>query len=1180
MKSNPRARGRRAIEPTPKRRTRGGSSPKPAPRKKPAACPRVPICLLDAVRAGRPVRVVAKGQRWAVVEEGVAKPLAQRKHQEAAEQLVQVAYADLERELQLACPPPAPSSNTALVFTPQRPQGEPVRYAVLEAADVVSSHDPMTFGQDPRYPPDVQERVYHRDPNEQRKVQVGAQTLQPAIVLNRAPTPEAGPPLVVVGDAHSEEGSDLEVPSQPPFLRDLEDDIPREVAEAAHQGTSHAPEARGAQERGDYARTLTSDYEALAELVRTPEERATLDEAFGDYRRGYRERVLESLSARSRLMSSMIAGPSNFPKERNERRSSSYQRRVEDAVAYRAQALDAIRRALRPELRPVMAGDDDAVSRLAAKIAKAEADHARMLAINAAIRGHAQAGREEQIAAIVALGETPELAEKVLTPDPSGAVGFAAYALSNSSANLRRMKARLELIRSAKATEATELEGEHARLEDAPADNRVRLFFADKPAAQVRQSLKSKGFRWAPSLGAWQAYRNPDTLAAARAFAGVDRTPNPLAGQPAIVLGGNGRSMMIRRAYAERLPSAKAYRADLEQRAGEFGIDPATVQAMEAPILVRVVEGLSPASDPKELAAAVRRYNETMTAALDAKAAAVAKARQLSDESIEEIGRILSEGGDKTLRKLMADEPAAFLRLLEHDGILTRENRAEYTQAGALTDRAKDELEGMFLGRVLGTADRLAATSDAIANKVERAAPFLLRVEGVNPQFSRIATMQAAVDLANETKARKLPLEDLLAQEGMFDKRRTDTAAEELARILLEDGPRKVADRFRRWADVAARDTTQSGFALFTEPPPTADDANAALFRRLENPCAWEYRRPNPSIVCPRCKGTGKSAPWATQEGRKAFDTCPLCAGRGVLVVDELAHATPTQPRLFNPGRKPAHSELRVVIESAGKDQHGVALYRPCLARVEGTKVREVFQCGDTTKTAIETAFDAAKRLGRQLNVAVDIGGVLLEPPNKRTPNPSPRRLRPVLYSEAKTTRELARELVLGLGRLLAGSVRVVRAKGQPLTILLEGTRVAAVLLGSKRREKAFVKELDADVQRARRRVRALHSQQEVPPMQPHTPEQTRESVEPADDTGELHPTARKGRAMREQLEREHDLPANAIIAINVETGEWNLSEDPTDLGPSLKLREKDPKAPIYIGRVGGGPVFRLPSRR
>lgn len=300
-------------------------------------------------------------------------------------------------------------------------------------------------------------------------------------------------------------------------MLDFSADIPETLARAAHAGTSFVPEERAKQERESYAAALAADYAALLKLADSDEKRAELDVQFARYREGYRRRFIALLGARSACVSTMIAGSSNFPTRRMQKRGSVADKRCQDLIDFRVRALAAIRKALRPELRPVMAGDSDAVERLREKITKAEQLQEKMRAANAAIRKHAKAGRDAQVAALAALGLPPALLE----PDCMGRVGFASFELTNNSANIRRMRERLTAIDRAQATPATEAEGTHARFEDCPADNRVRLYFPGKPALDIRKRLKRAGFRWAPSLDCWQAYRNPNALAVARAEAGI-----------------------------------------------------------------------------------------------------------------------------------------------------------------------------------------------------------------------------------------------------------------------------------------------------------------------------------------------------------------------------------------------------------------------------------------------------------------------------------------------------------------------------------------------------------------------------------------------------------------------------------------------------------------------------------
>lgn len=308
---------------------------------------------------------------------------------------------------------------------------------------------------------------------------------------------------------------------------DFESDIPLDLAITAHRGTSHSPGARGASERRAYAAMLRHDYESLREDATTPEALALLDSEFARYRAGMRTRKLAQLHAHSRTVSVMVAGPANFPKRRMVKRNETEARRQEDIHQFRERALAAIRKNLRPDLRPIMAGDADATTRLEEKIAQAEAEQNRMKQVNHAIRKHAKAGPQAQAAALVALNISEKAALGLLAPDELGRVGYPDYALKNNGARTRDMKARLATLKTAKATPSMSTEGPLAQVEDVPAENRVRLFFAVKPSAAVRARLKSANFHWSPQMECWQAYRNAATLATARAEAGLPPLKEP-----------------------------------------------------------------------------------------------------------------------------------------------------------------------------------------------------------------------------------------------------------------------------------------------------------------------------------------------------------------------------------------------------------------------------------------------------------------------------------------------------------------------------------------------------------------------------------------------------------------------------------------------------------------------------
>ena len=312
-----------------------------------------------------------------------------------------------------------------------------------------------------------------------------------------------------------------------PTIETFINDIPEDLARHAHRGTSFDPEIRGRQEREGYARTLVQDFENLSKHADTEEKRLQLVVEFERYRQNYRTKVVAMLAAKSRCLSTMIAGPSNFNSRRAGKASDSADKRTQELLDFRTRALDAIRKVLRPEDRPIMLGDSNAGERLEDKIAKAERQQELMKAANAAIRKHAKAGPEAQVAALVALGLREGVAQRLLEPDFAGRIGFADYELTNNNANIRRMKGRLTVVERNQATPETSTEGEHARLEDVPAENRVRLFFPGKPELAIREKLKARGFRWTPSSGCWSAYRNYESIRLAKEIAGVEERVEP-----------------------------------------------------------------------------------------------------------------------------------------------------------------------------------------------------------------------------------------------------------------------------------------------------------------------------------------------------------------------------------------------------------------------------------------------------------------------------------------------------------------------------------------------------------------------------------------------------------------------------------------------------------------------------
>ena len=203
--------------------------------------------------------------------------------------------------------------------------------------------------------------------------------------------------------------------------------------------------------------------------------------------------------------------------ERRHRRDiDRIQRGFSKSIELRDEAEALRRRAHRAERSGAVSSDDpEAVTKLREKLEGLDRDRARMVSANKAVRSAKP--RE----ALAALGFSESLIAKALTPDPLGNIGFPSYALRNAAteaARLRKRIAELEARATRPPPSALELSG--ARIEEA--DNRVRILFEAKPDEATRTALKGAGFRWSPTVGAWQRHASNAAWYEAKRILSVD----------------------------------------------------------------------------------------------------------------------------------------------------------------------------------------------------------------------------------------------------------------------------------------------------------------------------------------------------------------------------------------------------------------------------------------------------------------------------------------------------------------------------------------------------------------------------------------------------------------------------------------------------------------------------------
>lgn len=212
----------------------------------------------------------------------------------------------------------------------------------------------------------------------------------------------------------------------------------------------------------------------------------------------------------TRCPSVLIAGPSNFPVRKKQKQNAADDKNMEEYREIQG-ILDKIKGV---GLGGISGDDPQAIKKLERKLEAMEKRQERMRAANAAVRmKDAKAGD----AKLAELGYSEADIKALREPDFMGRVGYPSFELSNNNANIHRVRERIAALKkNAERGDAGGWEFDGGRVEVNTSENRLQIFFDEKPDADLRAELKGEGFRWAPSQGAWQRQLTDNAFRAAR----------------------------------------------------------------------------------------------------------------------------------------------------------------------------------------------------------------------------------------------------------------------------------------------------------------------------------------------------------------------------------------------------------------------------------------------------------------------------------------------------------------------------------------------------------------------------------------------------------------------------------------------------------------------------------------
>lgn len=287
------------------------------------------------------------------------------------------------------------------------------------------------------------------------------------------------------------------------------------LAEGLSARTMRDLKQRAARELDDGAATVIDALERIAAAIA----REQLEQFAPDpeeFIAGYVKRFAAYQAAGARTMNWMVTGPARFPVERNRKAMDSEHKRLGEMLDYAKTApYNAVKRAKAAKARALGAGGmaNAELEDLKTRLEKRELAQRQMKAVNEIIRRHKLGrGDGETLAALATDRGFPMNANRagmLLTPD-WGKAGYQSYQLQNNLAEIKRLQQRVAQVeRKAAAIEAApdepaEREVNGIRIVEDVGDDRLRLIFDGKPAPEMIDALKRRGFKWSPRNMAWQ----------------------------------------------------------------------------------------------------------------------------------------------------------------------------------------------------------------------------------------------------------------------------------------------------------------------------------------------------------------------------------------------------------------------------------------------------------------------------------------------------------------------------------------------------------------------------------------------------------------------------------------------------------------------------------------------------
>ena len=351
----------------------------------------------------------------------------------------------------------------------------------------------------------------------------------------------------------------------------------------------------------------------------------------------------------------------------------------------------------------------------------------------------------------------------------------------------------------------------------------------------------------------------------------------PIVGDDSVVESGNGRVSALRYAYA--LGKGEDYREWLKANADQFGLDAATIDGMNKPVLVR--RRTTP-MDMEQRAQFTREANQSDLAGLSASEQARMDANRLTDDDImmfapDESGNINTAANAPFLRRFIDR-----VGRLEAGSMVDSQGRpnADMVQRiqAAIFKRAYDDDRLLSLMAETTGADMRSEAARNMLSALNRAAPSFARARAfgdIPAESDFIPNLMEAVDLVRQSRRNNQALSEVISQGSLLEP--VDPVTQELAMFFDANlrSSQRMGDVLKDLGQQLEQEVMRGGDDLFGAGPARKEDFVANLKRRNQPDEQGLHEQPGEIIPEP------ETAARPGQPGRAEAEPVPAETGTG-----------------------------------------------------------------------------------------------------------------------------------------------------------------------------------------------------------------------------------------------------------------------------------------------------------